>query len=372
MKKYLLAFALSSIALTAQAIPDANTGYVGAEVGWSTFTHGVNQFDHKYKDNGKYDLTTEKYGINRNAVAYGVYGGYQILSTPNFGLATEIGYNDYGRVRGKVNDVNGKEQLAVKHSAHGVQLSLKPQFAFDFAPNLTHYGKVGVALIRNDYKAYGDEPVKIHTTKPSLVLGGGLDYAFNDAFSARVEYNWISKVGNYEKALRKAGVEEGVSYSPDNHSVLAGITYRFGAVKTPVQEVPELPAPTVKNISLSSDVAFDFGKANLKPTALETLNTFTKSVQNDFAGSPKITVAGHTDRIGSEKANDALSKRRAEAVANQLVVNGLPADNLTAVGYGSNNSKTGNVCDAVKGRKALIACLAPDRRVDISVEGQAK
>ncbi|MGF7488635.1 porin OmpA, partial [Pasteurella bettyae] len=33
------------------------------------------------------------------------------------------------------------------------------------------------------------------------------------------------------------------------------------------------------------------------------------------------------------------------------------------------NPVTGNTCDAVKGKKALIACLAPDRRVEVSVQG---
>ena len=43
---------------------------------------------------------------------------------------------------------------------------------------------------------------------------------------------------------------------------------------------------------------------------------------------------------------------------------------IKAVGYGEANPVTGNTCDAVKGRKALIACLAPDRRVEVSVSGQ--
>ena len=40
---------------------------------------------------------------------------------------------------------------------------------------------------------------------------------------------------------------------------------------------------------------------------------------------------------------------------------GVPAQNISAVGHGKANPVTGSTCDAVKGRKALIACLAPDR-----------
>ena len=56
-------------------------------------------------------------------------------------------------------------------------------------------------------------------------------------------------------------------------------------------------------------------------------------------------------------------------VANYIVSKGAPAANVTAVGYGEANPVTGNTCDAVKGRKALIACLADDRRVEIAVNG---
>ena len=64
-----------------------------------------------------------------------------------------------------------------------------------------------------------------------------------------------------------------------------------------------------------------------------------------------------------------LSQRRAETVANYLVSKGVAPQSISATGYGEANPVTGNTCDAVKGRKALIACLAPDRRVEISVKG---
>ena len=62
-------------------------------------------------------------------------------------------------------------------------------------------------------------------------------------------------------------------------------------------------------------------------------------------------------------------KKRAETVANYLVSKGVAQDTISATGYGKANPVTGNQCDAVKGRKALIACLADDRRVEIAVNG---
>ncbi|VEI48379.1 major outer membrane protein [Actinobacillus equuli] len=83
-------------------------------------------------------------------MTYGVFGGYQILNQNNFGLAAELGYDYYGRVRG-----NDGEFRAMKHSAHGLNFALKP--SYEVLPNLDVYGKVGVAVVRNDYKFYGEK-----------------------------------------------------------------------------------------------------------------------------------------------------------------------------------------------------------------------
>ena len=50
--------------------------------------------------------------------------------------------------------------------------------------------------------------------------------------------------------------------------------------------------------------------------------------------APEIRVIGHTDRVGSSEGNDALSKKRAEAMRDLLIESGIPADKLEAVGRG--------------------------------------
>ncbi|HGO5855088.1 TPA: porin OmpA [Mannheimia haemolytica] len=369
MKKTLVALAVLSAAAVAQAAPQANTFYAGAKAGWASFHHGTKQFDIA-RAGERYDAETTQYGINRNSVTYGVFGGYQILNQNNFGLATELGYDYFGRVRGNDKDTQDQEYRAFKHSAHGAHLSLKP--SYEVAPNLDVFGRVGVALVRNDYKFYaepnsGNETSKYHNLKPSLVLGGGLEYAITPELAARVEYQWLSKAGNYAKATRKAGPEheEFTKYSPDIHSVSAGLSYRFGQGAAPV----EAPEVVTKNFAFSSDVLFDFGKSSLKPAAATALDAAHTEISNLGLANPAIQVNGYTDRIGKEAYNLKLSQRRAESVANYIVSKGANPANITAVGYGKANPVTGNTCDAVKGRKALIACLAPDRRVEIQVQG---
>ena len=359
MKKTLVALAVLASA-AATAAPQENTFYAGAKAGWASFHDGIKQLD--AKDGGKY-------GINKNSVTYGVFGGYQILNQNNFGLATEVGYDYFGRVRGHQNTKAGGEKQTFKHSAHGTTISLKP--SYEVLPNLDVYGKVGVALVRNDYQFYdvtgAGNHSKYHNLKPSLTLGGGVEYAILPELAFRVEYQYLNKAGNYSKAVRKAGGQDFTKYSPDIHSVSAGLTYRFGqgAAPAPVAE----PQIETKNFAFSSDVLFAFGKANLKPAAAQALDAMQSEINASGLGNAAIQVNGYTDRIGKEEFNLKLSQRRAETVANYIVSKGAPAANVTAVGYGKANPVTGNTCDAVKGRKALIACLAPDRRVEVQVQG---
>ena len=360
MKKSLVALAVLAASAVATAAPQENTFYAGAKAGWASFHDGLTQFDSK---NGG------KYGINRNSVTYGVFGGYQILNQNNFGLAAELGYDYFGRVRGNTTFAGeDSDKRAAKHSAHGAHLSLKP--SYEVIPNLDVYGKVGVALVRNDYyeqlNVAKDSRNKAHNLKPSLLLGAGVEYAILPELAARVEYQYLNRVGNLDKAIEKAnGAWRNTQYSPDIHSVSAGLSYRFGQGAAPVA-APEVVS---KNFSFSSDVLFAFGKSSLKPAAAQALDVANNEINALGLANPAIQVNGYTDRIGKEKSNLKLSQRRAETVANYLVSKGQNAANVTAVGYGSANPVTGNTCDAVKGRKALIACLAPDRRVEVQVQG---
>jgi len=80
------------------------------------------------------------------------------------------------------------------------------------------------------------------------------------------------------------------------------------------------------------------------------------------------TVIGHTDRIGSEAYNQSLSEQRARTVADYLIAKGLFADKVRAEGRGESSPVTGGSCpDGAKAQ--MIACLAPDRRVEVRLTG---
>lgn len=141
------------------------------------------------------------------------------------------------------------------------------------------------------------------------------------------------------------------------------------AKKVEVAEAPP-PAPVPpapKKVTFSADALFDFDSAKLKSGGhgIETLNEFAagiKGVQYD-----RITVVGHADRIGSDSYNHKLSHRRADAVKAHLISQGIDPNKIIASGRGEAEPVTGNTCHGHG--KALKECLAPDRRVDIDVEG---
>ncbi|PJG85093.1 porin OmpA [Conservatibacter flavescens] len=342
MKKTAIALAVAGLAaaLVAQAAPQANTFYVGAKAGWASFHDGLEQFEQPGVQ-----------GTLRNSVTYGVFGGYQI--TDNF--AVELGYDDFGRAK-----LRKDGQTTVKHTNHGAHLSLKA--SYPIIEGLDAYARVGAALVRSDYKTYEGAPVGFergHSLQTSAVFAGGLEYNLPSLpeLALRVEYQWLNNVGKVENAGGSR-----FDYRPDIGSVTAGLSYRFGQGR--VAAAPEVVS---KTFSFDSDVLFAFGKANLRDTAAASLDNVYGEISR--LNAPAVDVAGYTDRIGSDSYNQKLSQKRAETVANYLVSKGVAPQTITATGYGKANPVTGNTCDAVKGRQALIACLAPDRRVEVSIKG---
>lgn len=123
-------------------------------------------------------------------------------------------------------------------------------------------------------------------------------------------------------------------------------------------------AHTPDLIILDSDVSFEFGKAELTPEGRKQIDMYVPSLAS--RGEIRLDVVGHSDRIGSDSANMALSKRRADAVRNQLLSSGrLKPDQIRTRGVGPRNPVV--YCDQTN-QQALIKCLAPNRRVEINVQ----
>lgn len=130
-------------------------------------------------------------------------------------------------------------------------------------------------------------------------------------------------------------------------------------------KAPAQTLPPPKVLSLSADGLFAFGKATLLPESQDKLNALVAQLKSGKYS--KIAITGHTDRLGTKKSNLKLSLQRADAVKSFLVSKGIDAAKITTAGKGSASPKT--LPGTCKGKKSpkLIACLQPDRRVEISV-----
>ena len=129
------------------------------------------------------------------------------------------------------------------------------------------------------------------------------------------------------------------------------------------------PEPTVKRYTLGADALFAFdrsGLSDLNPKGKYDLdNLATQLKQFDQLNSVKIT--GHTDYLGSDAYNLRLSEQRAQTVRQYFIAQGLPANKIYAVGMGE--SQAVKQCASTGNRSALIACLQPNRRVEVEVDG---
>lgn len=102
-------------------------------------------------------------------------------------------------------------------------------------------------------------------------------------------------------------------------------------------------------------VKFSLGGATVDPTSAAQIAEYGKQMSQCRFNA--VEVAGHTDASGSASFNEKLSQQRAEAVAKVLVESGVPAELVTAKGYGQSKPVADNATD--QGRAA-------NRRVEIN------
>ncbi|QEY25003.1 outer membrane protein assembly factor BamE [Neisseria animalis] len=179
----------------------------------------------------------------------------------------------------------------------------------------------------------------------------------------------------------------GVGVDPDNTSGVEGITtcqYKVIYDKDkfarsfywkpvfPEDAVcpPRGPAkPKTQSLNLGADALFAFDKSgpnDMLPAGYAKLDRFAEDIKR-FERVSAIRIIGYTDRKGSDSYNNALSQRRAETVRQYLITRGVPAVVMSAQGLGKRNPLV--ECSTSLPRNEEIACLQPNRRVVIEVDG---
>jgi len=374
---------LSLLALALMAAPYALAAepgwYLGANIGQSQATIDTDRIRAGLLGSG---LTAGPIDENDRDRGYKLFGGYQLSRH----FAVEGGYFDLGKF-GFSSSTVPTGTLNGEITLKGINLDLVG--TLPISERFSAFGRIGVARSQASANFAGSGAVTVLNPSPSvrsnnLKVGLGVEYAFTPAFSVRTE-------------IERYRVDDAVGNKGDVDLVSLGVVYRFGgkepapvvrqaapepvvvAQAPPVLVAPEpppppppapTPAPVPQRISLSADSLFDFDKSVIKTAGRADLDKLT----NDLRGVDYdiITVTGHTDRIGSHSYNQKLSTRRAEAVAAYLATSaGIAPDKISAKGVnGSEPVTKAGECVGKKTTPTLIACLQPDRRVDIEVTGK--
>lgn len=114
-------------------------------------------------------------------------------------------------------------------------------------------------------------------------------------------------------------------------------------------------------VEFSGKVLFGFDKSDLTAEARENLNSLM-DILNKYPDTD-IVIQGHTDNKGTDKYNQDLSERRAQAVSNYLTSHEIASKRLSTIGYGETMPKYSN--DSESGR-------AQNRRVEFLITANEK
>ncbi len=105
----------------------------------------------------------------------------------------------------------------------------------------------------------------------------------------------------------------------------------ISTVEASIIEEKEMNLQT-KAVFTNATVYFEFDKFNLNSKSLQTLKSAVSAMKNNK--SIRITIAGHADERGTREYNLALGQRRADAVKDYFVLNGINKNRINVKSYG--------------------------------------
>ncbi len=329
-------------------------------------------------------LTTTSMLRDESDTGFKLFGGYQF----NRHIAVEGGYFNLGKFGFNATTVPAGT-LAGQIKLQGVNLDLVG--TLPLTERLSALGRVGAHYASARDTFTGSGAVNVLDANPSergagLKLGAGLQYQFGQSLWVRAE-------------AERYRVRDGVGNRGDVNLYSVSLVFPFGRTPAPAPRPmaaayvapvaapvapPPPPAPVMapapppapvampparRRVSFEADSLFAFDKADIRPEGRNALDNFVRELRGvEF---DVVMVEGHTDRLGSEAYNQALSARRAEAVKAYLVTSGgFAAAKVSAAGKGESSPITRAAdCRGNQPTPKLIACLQPDRRVEVEVSG---
>jgi OmpA-OmpF porin, OOP family len=316
-----------------------------------------------------------------------VFGGYQF----NRYVGIEAGYFDLGRSTFNATTVpTGTLDGSMRFRGYNLDaVGTLPLFG-----ELSLIGRVGAAFARTRGSFIGTGAAVVANPAPTdrqtnPKVGIGLQYAFTPNFMMRAEGErygvsdglgrrsrvnayTVSLVVPFGRGSAAPRMTEAPRAMPEAPPPVAMAPMPAPPPVIVVQAPPPPPPPAPmapKRVSFSAESLFGFDRFAVRPEGKTALDGFARELQG--TNYDTITVIGHTDRLGTSAYNQTLSQQRADAVKQHLVgTDGLASARISAVGKGEAEPVTKpEDCKGNKPGAALIACLQPDRRVEVEVSG---
>jgi OOP family OmpA-OmpF porin len=232
---------------------------------------------------------------------------------------------------------------AGKASGHEQKYGVFLNALYDFdvgLPYLYPYVGGGVGYQIDRLNGFGGPNGDFNKGKPVLAYQGIAGIAFPIAavpgLSATVEYRFIGDMTSRKYWGEYGGQAASFKIIHEyNNEVLIGARYAFGVAPPPAPAPAPAPAPVAAPAPAPAKtylVFFDWDKSNLTPKAVDIIaqaasDSHTQQTTN-------IQVNGYTDTSGTFQYNQGLGERRAQAVAAQLVTDGVPQSEIQIQSYG--------------------------------------
>lgn len=109
--------------------------------------------------------------------------------------------------------------------------------------------------------------------------------------------------------------------------------------------------PGARNQRINLSLSFPTGSATLTPAAAAQARTFGQALLMPQLASMRFRIEGHTDGVGNRAGNIALSRRRAQSVADYLVSMGVPRTRIEVQGYGPDRPLPGTGRNSPQNRR---------------------
>lgn len=282
-----------------------------------------------------------------NDTGFNVFAGYDI----NRWLSAEIYFADLGTAGidflsspvGEVDyQVFGLNAVGyLFNSRSGFSLTSQSKQGAWRREGLSLYLKAGIGGLSNSSGVPFDQDYSVNFN-----VGAGLEYGFDNGFAVRADISSYDYDAQYVSVsvLKRFG---DVAESPSVRSpVPAVVPVAPAAVPQPEPQQPVEPELAVRNY-------FAFDKIELDADSRAKLDAL---VRQERGNDTILMINGHTDSVGTETYNQALSERRARAVRAYLVDAGIDPSRLRVRGFGELQPAEPN--DTAAGR-------AENRRADV-------